>query len=56
MEEPNTFYTTGSCDNCGHVTDIAKNGCNYLLAIPLRGLAAPGTVRMIETGYGHGKH
>lgn len=31
MDEPNTLYKTGSCDQCGHITNIAKNGCNYLL-------------------------
>jgi len=31
MEEPNVLYKTGSCETCGHVTDIEKQGCNYLL-------------------------
>lgn len=31
MEEPNKFFTTGTCGECGHVTDIAKQGCNYLV-------------------------
>lgn len=31
MEEPNVLYTTGHCDKCGHITDIEKAGCNYLL-------------------------
>jgi hypothetical protein len=31
MEEPNIFYREGSCDNCGHITDIEKTGCNYLV-------------------------
>jgi uncharacterized Zn finger protein len=30
MELPNTFFTTGKCEECGHVTDIQKNGCNYM--------------------------
>jgi hypothetical protein len=30
MELPNTFFTTGKCEECGHVTDIAKDGCNYM--------------------------
>lgn len=29
IEEPNVFYTKGSCDKCGHVTDIKAKGCNY---------------------------
>jgi predicted RNA-binding Zn-ribbon protein involved in translation (DUF1610 family) len=31
MEEPNTFYTSGTCDKCGTLTDIRKEGCNYLV-------------------------
>lgn len=33
VEEPNKFFTHGSCDKCPAVTDIKKNGCNYLLHI-----------------------
>jgi hypothetical protein len=29
MDVPNAFFTSGDCDKCGHVTDIAKRGCNY---------------------------
>lgn len=29
MPEPNKFFTTGTCDQCGHLTDILKSGCNY---------------------------
>ena len=31
IEEPNAFYKTGHCDKCGHVTNIEKRGCNYLI-------------------------
>lgn len=31
ISEPNVFYTSGSCDKCGHVTDIKAQGCNYLI-------------------------
>jgi hypothetical protein len=31
MEVPNQFYTKGQCEECGHITDIEKRGCNYLL-------------------------
>ena len=31
MGVPNRIYTTGSCDRCGHVTDIEAQGCNFLL-------------------------
>jgi len=30
VDEANTIYETGTCDQCGHVSDIRKNGCNYL--------------------------
>lgn len=33
MEEPNILYKAGTCDKCGHVTDIEKQGCNYMLHI-----------------------
>ena len=35
MNEPNTFHTSGKCEDCGFITDISKHGCNYLLAMPL---------------------
>ena len=31
FEEANTFHTQGRCEECGHITDIAKQGCNYML-------------------------
>lgn len=31
MATPNKFYTSGECEECGGVTDIQKEGCNYLL-------------------------
>jgi hypothetical protein len=33
MEEPNVLYKTGHCDGCGAVTDIEKQGCNYMLHV-----------------------
>lgn len=33
MEKANAFYTQGKCEECGHITDIIKDGCNYLLII-----------------------
>jgi hypothetical protein len=35
IEKPNVFYTSGSCDLCGHVTDLQKTGCNYLVMAKL---------------------
>jgi hypothetical protein len=31
METPNRLYTKGTCEECGHVTDIRRDGCNYML-------------------------
>ncbi len=31
MDVPNTFYVKGSCDRCGHVTDIKY--CGFLLIL-----------------------
>jgi hypothetical protein len=33
---PNVFFTTGHCEECGHITDIVKRGCNYLLIASMR--------------------
>ena len=30
MPTPNVFFTEGDCDKCEAITDIAKDGCNYL--------------------------
>jgi transcription elongation factor Elf1 len=31
MVEANTFYKLGKCEECGHITNIEKDGCNYML-------------------------
>ena len=31
IDEPNVFYTSGTCDKCHHETDIQSRGCNYLV-------------------------
>lgn len=31
MDIPNMLFERGTCDKCGHISDIRKNGCNYLL-------------------------
>jgi len=31
MEEPNKFFALGTCERCGHETNIEKDGCNYML-------------------------
>jgi len=30
METPDHFYKLGICQECGHTTDIEKDGCNFL--------------------------
>jgi DNA-directed RNA polymerase subunit RPC12/RpoP len=29
MDEANKFFETGRCEECGHITDIKHDGCNY---------------------------
>lgn len=43
LEEPNTVYTEGTCDKCGHVTDITKTGAGFAL---LMATSAEGRERM----------
>jgi len=31
IDIPNTFYVKGACEECKHVTDLAKTGCNYMV-------------------------
>lgn len=33
IEIPNVMYASGSCDKCGHITNIEKQGCNYCLVM-----------------------
>jgi hypothetical protein len=35
IDIPNTFYAKGQCEECSHITDIEKKGCNYLLVSKL---------------------
>jgi len=35
MDEANKFYTEGMCEECKKITNIQKNGCNYMLHIML---------------------
>ena len=30
IAEANLFFTSGKCEECGHVTDLVKAGCNYM--------------------------
>ena len=31
MSEPNKFFTEGICEECEGMTDIVKDGCNFLV-------------------------
>jgi len=33
MEEPNTFSESGTCDQCGKLTNIRETGCNYMAVL-----------------------
>lgn len=37
MEEKNTFFAEGSCEECGYITNIRAQGCNYLVVMDLHG-------------------
>jgi hypothetical protein len=30
-KEPGVFGSPGKCDKCGHETDLARRGCNYVI-------------------------
>jgi hypothetical protein len=30
MDRPDTFFETGICEQCGKITDIKKNGHNFM--------------------------
>jgi hypothetical protein len=34
--EPNIFHETGTCDKCETITDIKKQGCNYMVHMRVR--------------------
>lgn len=36
METRNKLFTEGKCEECQHITDIVRDGCNYVL------ISAPG--------------
>ncbi len=37
MAVPDKFFTSGVCEECGAETDIARQGCNYVALIPMKG-------------------
>lgn len=36
MEKPNMMFKLGKCEECGKETDIAKDGCNYMVHFDLQ--------------------
>lgn len=36
MEDANTFYISGRCEECNHVTDLKVAGCNMMTVTRLR--------------------
>jgi hypothetical protein len=40
VDTPNSFHPTGSCEQCGALTDIKARGCNFLLVAPADELGA----------------
>ena len=41
MEQPNVFTMLGGCEECGKITNIKKNGMNYMVvATTPQGIAA----------------
>ena len=49
MNNPDTFYTEGHCEDCGHVTDLLKAGCNYVAFFPMQGGKLPVTNQPKDT-------
>lgn len=33
MPDENKFYTHGRCEECGHVSDLEADGCNFMATI-----------------------
>lgn len=31
VDTPNKLFVLGHCQECGHVSDLRKSGCNYLV-------------------------
>jgi DNA-directed RNA polymerase subunit RPC12/RpoP len=41
MPDKNKFYERGRCQECGHVTDIVKDGCNFMATLALKSYPTP---------------
>jgi hypothetical protein len=36
IETPNVWYKTGRCEECGHITNIEKDGCNMMVHLRVK--------------------
>jgi hypothetical protein len=36
IETPNTFHKSGICEECDAVTDIEKDGCNFMFTVGIK--------------------
>lgn len=57
IESCNAFHTHGKCEECGKVTNIKKNGCNYMTILTTTGSMSTPDERLTiyqsdETKYG----
>lgn len=48
MERANAMFTEGVCENCEHVTNLERTGCNFLLMMPLGTATRAGLVDLIR--------
>lgn len=35
MPDPNKFFTSGRCEECDLITDIRRDGCNFMATISM---------------------
>ena len=36
IDEANVFHKLGKCEECGHITNIEHDGCNYMLTFGVK--------------------
>lgn len=36
MDDANVFHLFGKCEECGHITNIKRDGCNYAVVMGVR--------------------
>lgn len=49
MPDANKFFTSGRCEECDRVTDIVKNGMNFMATKSARGPAVADILKGIKT-------